>query len=521
MGFKGSRVQIPPFRPFNYLLTILTFQLEIDMIIDKPKCYCGVFGIYGSKESSLNTYYGLLALQHRGQEAAGIASSNLSKKGKKVISVHKNFGLVSDVFNDQEIFSNVLSGNSAIGHNRYSTTGASDSVKNIQPFVVNYRMGNIAIAHNGNLTNAKILRQKLVNDGAIFQTTSDTEVILHLIARSKLDNQIDQIKEALNQVEGAFSIVILTDDKLIAARDTNGFRPLCIGKLNDAFIVTSETCALDINTAQYVRDVNPGEIVVIDDDAISTDSVKSFSIKDEKKSSNHCVFEFIYFSRPDSKIFGSNVDKIRRKLGKVLAQKHPVYDRDGDKVIVISVPDSSNTAAIGFQTQLAKQNIPSRLEIGLIRSHYIGRTFILPGQQARERGVRIKFNTVKGVLENKTVVLIDDSIVRGTTSKQLVKLLREANPKEIHLRISSPPIISPCYYGMDFPSKEELIANRFNQNIEEIRKYMDVDSLEYLTIDEMLEAMVDHEPKDFCTACFSGNYPVIVNPGITKEIYDN
>lgn len=488
---------------------------------DKPKCHCGVFGIFASKDASVNTYYGLHALQHRGQEAAGIVCADINEKGKPVFNIHKNLGLVSEVFDQKDIFEKVLSGTSAIGHNRYSTTGAADSTKNIQPFVVNYRLGNIAIAHNGNLTNAHELRERLVNDGAIFQTTSDTEVILHLIARSKLENQIDQIKEALRQVEGSYSIVILTNDKLIGARDPYGFRPLCIGKLNGSFIVTSETCALDINSAKYIRDVEPGELVIIDSNTKSEDNIQSINIHDSKKNVKHCVFEYIYFSRPDSRIFGTNVDKMRRKLGKVLAQKHPVYDKDGDKVIVISVPDSSNTAAIGFQAQLAKQDIASRLEIGLIRSHYIGRTFILPGQRAREIGVRIKFNTVKGVLENKTVVLIDDSIVRGTTSKQLVKLLREANPKEIHLRISSPPIISPCYYGMDFPSEGELIANKFNRDIEEIRKYLDVDTLEYLTIDEMLEAMVDHKPDNFCTACFSGNYPVQVSKGITKEIYED
>lgn len=488
---------------------------------DKPKCHCGVFGIFGTHDAALKTYYGLHALQHRGQEATGIVTSSINEKGKKIFNVHKNFGLVSEVYNSQDIFENVLIGNAAIGHNRYSTTGASDSKKNIQPFVVNYRLGNIAIAHNGNLTNAKELREKLVNEGAIFQTTSDTEVILHLIARSKLNNQIEQIIEALQQVEGAYSLVILTDDKLIAARDPHGFRPLSLGKFNGSYIITSESCALDINSAEFIRDIYPNELLVIDSESLSTGVFKSYNIHNNKNEYKHCIFEFIYFSRPDSKIFGSNVDKIRRKLGKVLAEKHPVKDIDGEKVIVISVPDSSNTAAIGYQTQLAKQGIPSRLEIGLIRSHYIGRTFILPGQKAREIGVKIKFNTVKGVLENKTVVIVDDSIVRGTTSKQLVKLLREANPKEIHLRISSPPIISPCYYGMDFPSHNELIANKFNRNIEEIRKYLEVDSLEYLTIDELLEAMVDHSKDNFCTACFSGEYPVAVNLGIKKEEYDD
>ncbi|MEG8988324.1 amidophosphoribosyltransferase [Ignavibacteria bacterium 4148-Me] len=487
---------------------------------DKPKCFCGVFGIFGCNDAAIKTYYGLHALQHRGQEATGIVTADINEKGRKVFNVHKNFGLVSEVYN-QEIFENLLTGNAAIGHNRYSTTGAADSKKNIQPFVVNYKSGNIAIAHNGNLTNAKALREKLVGDGAIFQTTSDTEVILHLIARSKLENQTEQIIEALRQIEGAYSLVILTDDKLIAARDPQGFRPLSIGKLNGSYIVASETCAFDIISADYICDVKPNELVVIDNETLINGNIKSYKIHFENREIKHCIFEYIYFSRPDSKIFGASVDKLRRKLGKVLAEKHPVIDKDGDKVIVISVPDSSNTAAIGYQTQLAKQGIPSRLEIGLIRSHYIGRTFILPGQKAREIGVKIKFNTVKGVLEDKTVVIVDDSIVRGTTSKQLVKLLREAKPKEIHLRISSPPIISPCYYGMDFPSANELIANKFNGDIEAIRQYLEVDSLEYLTIDEMLEAMVDHSKDNFCTACFSGNYPVPVELGLTKEEYDN
>ncbi len=350
-------------------------------------------------------------------------------------------------------------------------------------------MGNLAVAHNGNLTNAKQLRDELVNEGAIFQTTSDTEVILHLIARSKLENQIEQIKDALSRIEGAYSLVILTDDKLIAARDPYGFRPLSLGKLNQAYVFASETCPFDLIAATFEREVEPGEIVVINDQTMITGLPESYRINDIKIPQKHCIFEYIYFSRPDSFIFGHNVDKMRRRLGKVLARKHPVRDRDGEKVIVISVPDSSNTMALGYQTELEKQDISSKLEIGLIRSHYIGRTFILPGQERREMGVRIKFNTVKGVLQGRTVVLIDDSIVRGTTSKQLVKLIREANPKEIHLRISSSPITHPCYYGMDFPSKEELIANKFNVDIKAIQNYLEVDSLEYLTIDEMLEAV--------------------------------
>jgi len=478
-------------------------------ITDKPTCNCGVIGVFGNQDASLITYYGLLALQHRGQEAAGILScdNNLN------FNIHKGIGLVSEVFADSKLFKDELIGNSAIGHNRYSTTGASESRKNIQPFYVNYRFGNLAIAHNGNLTNAVSLRKKLVDEGSIFQTTSDTEVILHLIAKSKKNEQIDQIRDALNQIEGAYSILILANDKLIAARDRYGIRPLCIGKLDEGYLITSETCALDINSANYIRDVAPGEIVVINEATVRNGFIDSYNLIEgipRSRNKKHCIFEFIYFSRPDSQIFGANVDKIRRKLGKNLALNHPVKDKDDDKVIVISVPDSSNTTALGYYSGLRKQNINSKLEIGLIRSHYIGRTFIAPTQENREIGVKIKFNIVKGVLENKTVVVVDDSIVRGTTSKKLIKLLREANPKEIHLRISSPMITHPCFYGMNFPSKNELVANKFDSNLEEIRKYLEVDTLEYMTIDEMLCSMIDFDKNDFCTACFSGDYPISI-----------
>ena len=492
----------------------------IESITDKPTCNCGVFGIFGNDNSVLHTYYGLHSLQHRGQEAAGIVTLQ-NVNDKSTFKIRKGLGLVSEIFTEEDLAGNTFSGFASIGHNRYSTFGSSESRKNIQPFYAHYRMGNLAVAHNGNLTNAKKIRDRLVDEGAIFQTTSDTEVILHLIARSKLDNQIDQVREAISQIEGAYSLVILTDTKLIGARDPNGFRPLCVGRLNGSFIITSESCALDINLAEYVREVEPGEIVSIDRDVLESENIKSYPHPDKSSQVKRCIFEFIYFSRPDSRIFNSNVDKMRRKLGKVLAANHPVRDRDGEKLIVISVPDSSNTAAIGYQNHLDKMDIPSKLEIGLIRSHYIGRTFILPGQARREIGVRIKFNTVKGVLEGRTVVLIDDSIVRGTTSLQLVNLIKEANPKEIHIRISSSPILHPCYYGMDFPSKEELIANRFNSDIKKISEYLGVDSLEYMTIDEMLEAMVDYDKNEFCTACFSGDYPVKFDSHFIKNEYDD
>jgi amidophosphoribosyltransferase len=335
-----------------------------------------------------------------------------------------------------------------------------------------------------------------------------------------LDDQVEQIKEAIGKLEGAFSLVILTDNKLIAARDPHGFRPLSLGKLKGAFLIASETCAFDILTADFLREVEPGEFIVVDQESIDTGEVKSFYIHPELIEKKHCVFEYIYFSRPDSFIYGHNVDKMRRRLGKILASNHPVYNEADEKIIVISVPDSSNTIALGYQTQLEKLGVDCKLEIGLIRSHYIGRTFIQPGQSKREIGVRIKFNTVKGVLEGRTVVIVDDSIVRGTTSKQLVNLIREANPRSIHLRISSPPIVHPCFYGMDFPSKQELIADRYNSNIKDIADYLGVDSLEYLTIDELLEAVSEAGTENFCHACFSGMYPIQVDVKFKKEIYE-
>jgi len=486
---------------------------------DKPTSYCGIFGIFGHPSAALQTYYGLHALQHRGQEASGIVSSECKLNENNHFHIIKGDGLVTEVFDDLDKLTNVLTGSAAIGHNRYSTTGSSNSRKNIQPFMVNYRMGNLAIAHNGNLTNARELREELVKEGAIFQTTSDTEVILHLIARSKLENQIDQIIEALNKIKGAYCVVILTDTMLIAARDSYGFRPLVMGKLDNSFVFASETCAFDLISAQFVREVEPGEVIVIDDEVVRSGNEKSFRLNSETNL-KHCVFEYIYFSRPDSFIFGHNVDKMRRRLGKELAKKHPVTDPDGDRVYVISVPDSSNTTALGYARELEKQNIKARMEIGLIRSHYIGRTFIQPGQINREIGVKIKFNVVKGVIEGRTIVVVDDSIVRGTTSKQLVNLLREARPKSIHLRISSPPITHPCFYGMDFPSKEELIAYKMDKNIDQIKNYLEVDSLEYLTIEEMLDAVSEVGKENFCTACFSGNYPTEIDSKFRKEIYE-
>ena len=487
---------------------------------DKPKSFCGIFGVFGVDDASLITNYGLHALQHRGQEACGIVTREIKETKKSFFNIHKGEGLVSEVFADSNILKDILRGDAAIGHNRYSTTGSSNSRKNIQPFVVNYRNGNLAVAHNGNLTNAHILREELVKDGAIFQTTSDTEVILHLIARSKNNDQIEQVKEAISRIEGAYCLVILLDDKLIAVRDSYGFRPLALAKLDNGYLVASETCAFDINSAKFIREILPGEMIVIDANSLQNGKINSYQITEENIHKQQCIFEYIYFSRPDSFIFGHNVDKMRRRLGKVLAKNHPVIDKDGNKVVVISVPDSSNTIAMGYQKQLEKQGILSKNEIGLIRSHYIGRTFILPGQKKREIGIKIKYNIVKGVLQGKTVVVVDDSIVRGTTSKTLIKLIREANPKEIHLRIASSPIMNPCYYGMDFPSKEKLIANNKHGDIKKIQEYLDVDSLEYLTIEEMIEAVSEAGPTDFCTACFSGKYPTKINTSFKKDIYE-
>ena len=494
---------------------------ERDRAEGKPRCHCGVFGIFNHPEAAVMTYFGLHALQHRGQEAAGIVSSEyVAEKAKVRFHSHKGVGLVADVFKDPSILKQGLSGKAAIGHNRYSTTGSSENKFNIQPFVVNYRGGNLALAHNGNLTNFHELRQRLQSEGTIFQSTSDSEMILHLAARSRKENQIQQIKEALETIEGAYSLVILTDASLIAARDPYGFRPLSLGRLGDAFVVASETCAFDLIGATYVGEVEPGEILVIDDEGIKSGTLKSYHVP-KTPQKHHCIFEYVYFSRPDSKIFGENVDKVRRKLGKLLAQQAPVKpEDDDDRVIVISVPDSSNTATLGFVRELNKMGEDVRLEIGLIRSHYVGRTFIMPDQGSRELRVKTKFNTVKGVIKGRKVVIIDDSIVRGTTSRQLVRLIQEAGPKEIHFRVTSPPIKYPCYYGMDFPSKSELIANRCESDVEKIREEIGVTSLAYLSMENLLEGAPKENGAHYCTACFSGEYPVSIERPTSKDIND-
>jgi amidophosphoribosyltransferase len=450
---------------------------------------CGVFGIYGARKAAELTYLGLYALQHRGQEGAGIVSSN----GERIYQ-HKGPREVNEVFSHKDIL-NKLKGNLAIGHNRYSTTGASSPV-NVQPLHITYKKGDLAVAHNGNLTNSYSLRISMEKQGSIFQTTSDSEIILHLVARSKKDKVEEMIQDALLKVKGAFSLVFSTTDSLIAARDPYGFRPLALGRLKDAWVVASETCAFDIIGAKYERDIQPGEIAVI-----SQKGIKSYF---PFKSVRHafCIFEFIYFARPDSIIFGDNVDKIRRRLGRQLAKEKPV-----DADIVISVPDSSNTATLGYC-----EESDIKYEVGLIRNHYIGRTFIEPEQKIRDLDARIKFNPVRGVLKDKRVVVVDDSIVRGTTSKKLIKMLRNAGAKEVHFRVSSPPIISPCFYGIDMPTREELAAS--SKSVDQIRKYLDVNSLGYLSLPGML-SMHSLDGGDFCVACFSGKYPthIEINAG--------
>jgi amidophosphoribosyltransferase len=490
--------------------------------LDKPREHCAVFGIYGSSTAAQMTYYGLLAQQHRGQEATGIVTSYYDTNENKFhFHAHKDFGLVNDVFRDDTILTNQLVGSAAIGHNRYSTSGASDNRQNIQPLTVNYRNGNIAIAHNGNLTNFRTLRKQLQDEGTIFQTTSDTEIILHLIAKSREADQIKQILEALRRVEGAYSLVILTNDTLIAARDPHGWRPLSVGMLDDGYVVASETCAFDIIKASYVCDVRPGEMLVFDRETLTTKEAKSFRIEKETRKPCYCIFEYIYFSRPDSKIFGESVDRVRRKLGVALALEHPVTsESEDDAVFVINVPDSSNTATLGFVDGNTELGNKSKYEIGLIRSHYVGRTFIQPVQDLRETKVRTKFNTVREVINGKKIVIIDDSIVRGTTSKQLVNLIRDAGAREIHFRVTSPPIRFPCYYGMDFPDANELIANRCHGNIEEIQKELGVDSLKYLSLDRLLQSVPHDHGESYCTGCFNGDFPTKIDTDVTKDEHE-
>ncbi|NQT27698.1 amidophosphoribosyltransferase [candidate division KSB1 bacterium] len=466
----------------------------MNQAFDKPKEFCGVFGIYNHAEAAEMTYLSLYTLQHRGQEGAGIVSSDGNRLHR-----HVGRGLVNDVFGSHETIEKLL-GHIAIGHNRYSTTG-SDEDANVQPILVKSKNGMLALGHNGNLVNSRKIRRELESEGALFQTSTDTEVIVHLIARSKKEGLVEQIKDALSQVRGAYSLLIMTKNKLIAARDPSGVRPLAIGKLKDSHIVTSETCALDLIGAEYIRDVKPGELLIFDENGMKSESLG------QPVKPAHCIFELIYFSRPDSRIFGEYVDKTRRKFGKMLAAEYPI-----DADIVISVPDSSNTAALGYSHRTGM-----RFELGLIRNHYIGRTFIQPQQAIRDFNVRVKFNPVGGVLEGRRVVVVEDSIVRGTTLKMLVNSIRKVGAKEVHVLVSSPPIRYPCFYGMDFPTRAELIANK--KTVDEIRDFIDVDSLGYLSLEGLLSAVPDGG-KGYCAACFNGCYPIPIDEKFTKNVHE-
>ncbi len=469
----------------------------MDYDLSKPHEECGVFGIYsdGGVNPAYAAYNGLLALQHRGQESCGIAVCD-----RGVISYSKDMGLVTESFNDKIL--NTLNGQMAVGHVRYSTAGGSVR-ENAQPLVMRYIKGTLAIAHNGNLTNAYELRRELEYRGCIFQTTIDTEVIAYIIARERVDSKSieEAVSRALPKIQGSFSLVVMSPQKLIAARDPHGFRPLCIGKIDNSYVFASETCALDACGAEFVRDVEPGEIVVVDKNGLRS---KKYTDKVKK---SLCVFEYIYFARTDSIIDGISVYEARKEAGRMLAKQHPV-----EADMVIGVPESGIDAAIGYSEE---SGIP--FQKGIVKNSYIGRTFIKPNQSERERSVRIKLNSLASSVKGKRVVMLDDSIVRGTTSARIVTMLKEAGAKEIHLRISSPPFLWPCYYGTDIPSKDELIA--CNYTIEEIGKMSYADSIEFLSLDSLAKIMDGHG--GYCDACFSGKYPApIPDFSIAGKDYD-
>jgi amidophosphoribosyltransferase len=456
-------------------------------MFDKFNDECGVFGIYGSPDAAVNTALGLHALQHRGQEAAGIVAMSGDS-----YSVHFADGLVADNFNSPEV-AKKLEGNSAIGHVRYSTAGKKTS-RNYQPIYAQLSTGFFALAHNGNLTNATLLRNQLIKRGAIFQSTMDTEVIIHLIALSQKPTLQEKIIDATSQIEGAFSLVMIFEGGIIAMRDPHGVRPLVIGKLGDAYVVASETCALDIIGAKFERDIEHGEMVVISDEGVK--SVKPF----EPRSPKFCIFEYVYFARPDSAIDGKNVYEMRKNIGIELAREMKI-----EADVVVPVPDSGVPAAIGYA---AESGIP--FELGIIRNHYVGRTFIEPTDRIRHFGVKLKHNANLAVIKNKRVVLIDDSIVRGTTSKKIVQMIRDAGAKEVHMLIASPPTIAPCFYGVDTPDKKDLIAA--NYSVAEVAKAIGVDTLGYLSIDGLYRAILkskrNNDNPQYCDACFSDQYPI-------------
>jgi amidophosphoribosyltransferase len=449
---------------------------------DRPKDECGVCGIFGHPDAARLTYFGLYALQHRGQESTGIVTSDGSK-----ISQHKDMGLVPEVFTEDILKG--LKGHLSVGHVRYSTTGASH-ILNAQPFTVSHKGGTLAVAHNGNLVNTRVLRDELEEQGSIFQTTMDTEVVIHLLVRNSPKGLESSIKETFSKVKGAYSMLLMTQDQLVAIRDPGGFRPLCLGQLNNgAFIVASETCALDLVEAQYIRDIEPGEVLIIDKNGL-----KSFFPWPKQKHS-FCIFEHVYFARPDSDIFGINVYQSRKEMGKILAKECQI-----DADLVMPFPDSGNYAAIGYSQA---SGIP--LEMGVIRNHYIGRTFIQPTQSMRDFAVRVKLNPVRSFLEGKRVIVIEDSIIRGTTGRSRIRSLRDVGVKEVHMLISCPPTRNPCYYGIDFPSNTELIAAK--KTVDGIRDYLDLDTLYYLSLEGMVKATAVSQDS-FCRACFDGKYPV-------------
>src|SRR3954469_14128800 len=461
---------------------------------DYPKHYCGVFGIYGHPNAAELTYYGLYALQHRGQESAGIVTSD----GQE-FHTHKGMGLVSQIFRGNVLQD--LVGKMSIGHTRYSTTGSSH-LKNAQPLTVDCARGQIAIAHNGNLTNASQLREELEARGSIFQTTVDSEIILHLMAQPSLDGHENNLIQTVRRIEGAYSLVIMTEQELIGVRDPYGFRPLCIGKVAEAWVLASETCALDLIHAKFVRDVEPGEIVIINKSGLK--SIQAFPLHERRA---FCVFEYVYFARPDSTIANRNVYKVRVDMGRELARENPVRAD-----IVIPVPDSGNCAALGYSLE---SEIP--YEMAFIRNHYVGRSFLQPSQLIRDFNVRVKLNLIPDLVKGKRVIIVDDSIVRGTTCKARVNNLKEAGAKEVHVMVSCPPHMNPCVYGIDFPDRSKLMAA--NHSLEEIRKYLNADSLGYLSQDGLVKAT--GLPKDnFCMSCYDGNYPVEYDPSMDKHIME-
>jgi amidophosphoribosyltransferase len=459
-----------------------------------PKHYCGVFGIYGHPNAAELTYYGLYALQHRGQESAGIVTSD----GKQ-FHVHKGMGLVSQVFRGDVLHDMV--GQIAVGHTRYSTTGSSH-LRNAQPLTVDCVRGQIAVAHNGNLTNAAVLRDELEAKGSIFQTTVDSEIIPHLMAQPSVNGHKNTLLQTIRRLEGAYSLVIMTEKELIGVRDPHGFRPLCIGRVGDAWVLSSETCALDLIHAKFIRDVEPGEIVVINQDGLTT--LQAFP---EHERRAFCIFEYVYFARPDSTIANRSVYKVRVEMGRELAREFPIAAD-----LVVPVPDSGNCAALGYSLE---SHIP--YEMAFVRNHYVGRSFLQPSQLIRDFDVRVKLNLIEELVKDKRVIVVDDSIVRGTTCKARVNNLKEAGAKEVHVLVSCPPHMNPCVYGIDFPDRSKLMAA--NHSVEEIRKYLNTDSLHYLSQEGMVRA-TGLPGNSFCMACYDGNYPVPYDPTLDKNIIE-